>query len=437
MKINSSYIPQRFIIGYLIVTFLMYIFSPWNWPKNNLSAILLFNSMIWLSIYLGFRRGFHSKFVARRQINGPLYKTKLWNISLFISILFIYPNFIVRFQEDSISFANIYQRLLIAVSDLKEAYFTKAESELKDTSVFSNIWIFIYTILGPLVYFVKFYGIYFWKKLYRYQRVVIALVIFTDILAFVATGTNKGIFDYILNIPFFVVLYLQGKQKMNTISISFKYVRNTLFLLLVGIVFFGMTYQSRTRDKAMLYNFITGKTISYDTGLASVLPNSIVRGYLGLDFYITHPYNGLDTALDLEHNPTYGKAIAPVLTNIFRKFGVEPLDERITYEYRIASNYSAPVGTYWYTSFVSFANDFTFFGVPFLIFILAYYFGNIWKDIIINRNMGAIPLLTQFVIMFFYLNANNQIIGKGQVTVFIVLFIHWKMFQIVDNKKYT
>ncbi len=428
MKINVLKFPQRTVIGYLIITFVMYLISPWNWEKENILALIMFNGVIFGSILFGFKRGLKAKFFKRRIFYGNFVNKGYWNLLLFISILYIYPNFLVRFQVDSISINDIIFRLGVALTDISDAYFLKNESELKNTSIFSNIWILIYTFLSPVVYFVKFVSIYHWKRLHFLQKCIVGFVIFCDILAFLCIGTNKGVFDYILNIPFLFVLLIL--QKDNTFFVRFSMKRLVILIgfLIIGIYFFGSTFQSRTKNKSMVYNTINNKPINYGESFISMLPENMIRGYLGLDFYLTHGYNGLDKAFDLEYKPTYGFGNSPLLATILTKLGFYYNTKGITYEERIDKIYNAKNGQYWHTAYVAFANDISFYGVPFLVFFMSYFFGKAWKDIVLNKNVIALPLITLFVIMFFYLGANNQVLGKGQLFNFIALFIFWNFY---------
>jgi hypothetical protein len=333
---------------------------------------------------------------------------------------------------DSISFGEIFYRFKLSLFSFADTYFLKEESLLERSSIFENGWMFFYTIMGPLVYFTKYLALYYWKRLTNLQKILLIIVFVSDLLAFFSIGTNKGIFDIVLNIPFLVIVILNKQKNIFAFTISPKFTKTIILAFILGIYFFGLTFQSRINNQTLLKNPITKGTINYNVFYMKMLPEKLINGYLGLDFYLTHGYNGLDKAFDYKYEPTFGQGSSPMLNTLLAKVGVYDYSNGKTYEDKISNDYMVPKGLFWYTAFVAFANDVSFIGVPLVIYLLAFYFSKAWKDLIINKNVGALPIVTLFVIVFFYLNANNQILGKSQLINFITLFLFWGYFRIID-----
>lgn len=425
-RLNIIYLPQQLAIGYLIITFVMYLISPWGWPANNKLLMIIYNIIIWLSIYWGYHLGIKKNISPRRIIPVKIYQTKFFNRILWLGILMIYPNFSIRLNEIGISISEIYDRIVFASSNIALAYTGKAETS--ELNSLTHPLVLFYTLSMPFVYFVKIVAIYYWKCITNKQKILLLSIIVGDILAHVAIGTNKGIFDYVLILPFIFILVKSTSQVIKyQIKLSYKFVVTIVILLFLGFVYFSNTYSDRTKDYASYSDSTTDKAVNFNSFIMQAIPNEFKIGYLGLDYYLTHSYNALDMAFDMDFVPCYGLGNSNFLMGIANK--IDGLGQEIkdnTYEERMEKQFGWQNGLKWHTFYVSLANDVSFLGVPFIIFLFSFYFSLSWKDLLVNGNIKALPVFTQFIIMFFYLNANNQILGNTNFVTFVLLFLYWK-----------
>lgn len=433
MRINLLVLPRNVILLYLIITFFMYWTSPWNWYVSNPIRMVLINIFIWLLIYKGYSKGIANYYKINKThiVYRPVYKKKIWKILMVLTILFIYPRLLVALQVDSITPGEFISTLVNGIGDLGSAYKLRNENEMKNTSIFTNIWMLIYTFGGPFVTFFKFVSIYYWRKISISNKVIVSFAIIMELLGYIAIGTNKVIFDYVITLPFLFFAAKNVNSSNIEIKLPKKVILFTVSFFVAAIIFFGLTYSSRTKDKKILYNPISMSRIKYDSPIMKIIPENYQIMYLGLDFYLSHAYNNMDIALGMDFKPCFGLGNSPFLNNLLSdKFGLEETISERTYENRIAGYNGVKQGLFWDTAYVAFANDVSFWGVPVLLYFLAYFWGKVWKEALLGRKVIAIPLFAMMTICFFYLNANNQIFGKSQVLIFIPLYIYWLMRKI-------
>ena len=106
-----------------------------------------------------------------------------------------------------------------------------------------------------------------------------------------------------------------------------------------------------------------------------------------------------------------------------KKFGYDPTIYTYTY---ILQNQGIDMSINWHSLYLWLANDFTFIGVPLIVFFIGYFFAQTWCDCVRNRNVLAYPIMSLFVIMIFYAFANNQVFSFSFIP-FVVWFSLYKL----------
>ena len=139
----------------------------------------------------------------------------------------------------------------------------------------------------------------------------------SNVLLFVAMGTNKGLADPILIIPWMIVASsIAGFQRFSPakmIAAGFA----GLATLAVFLSFYTATQSTRSGSGATCGYFKMGATgffADYDNPLVYYLAPDQQVGVLGLTSYITHGYFGLSLALDEPFVPTFGVGNSMFLT---------------------------------------------------------------------------------------------------------------------------
>ena len=425
---DIQFLPVKIIVSFLLFTFALYFLSYWCWVPDNASLLIIYNFSIYLMLFLGFAYGFKTCILKKVLLKKNILSSKLWKILMVFSIINLYATLLVIFQTDKLSIDLIIKYILIANTSLADVYLMRNESQFIDSSASSNIFMFLYVYFGFAFYFFKIVSLVLWNDLSRINKLSVVVIVSVEILAYVLIGTNKILFDYLIITPFVLVLryYFRG----NKIEFSFKFIRsNFVFILIIAgaVSFFILTYNSRMIHHTIDVNPLTGAII--DTNNQNFIER-FFSVFKGLDFYLSHSYYFLDKSFDLPFIPCYGFGSSPFLTNILSRFIQLQDVAPFTYEARFAAMLNYSNGQFWNTAYVSFANDVTLLGVPFFVFLLSFLCGNIWRDIIINKNILALPIFFIMLILFFYLSSNNQILGKSQFFIFFPLLILWLFFKI-------
>lgn len=423
MTIQISKAPSKFIIFYMIVVYIIYVFGALNWPKENLLLLTIFYAVVLLAIKAGYNYGYSLRIKKKRTIY--LSSTHI-NILLILSVVNLYPVLMIIFAEEHLSINVIIYKILLATQGLGDAYYERGMNIL-EVSMFKNKWLLFNFLYAPFSCFIIDTCLLNFKTLNLFQKTLTLFVVLVVVLAYIAVGTNKLIFDYLLLIVTCILLNRIKINKKNKFKFSF-FSKQTLVisLLIVGaLFFFGSTYSSRMQvqksDGETAYNTISGTRISQE---ALFIPEAIRQPVLGFESYLTQGLAHLDQAMGMEFEWCYGLGASKYFTMLLGYFGISnDIIKNKTYEERMAKDEGVKNGMYWYSFYVAYANDITFLFVPLLIFVLAIMLGHYYRRCLVTDDLLCFPIFILLLICFFYLNANNQIFGKAQLFVFLPLFI--------------
>ena len=95
IKVNHStympphlydYIPLILILVFNILTYLIFLFGPWNWPVISYVKINLFMFSVFMSIFIGYRRGVCKNIQISKVKEKSLF---LFNMIVYLQIVLI------------------------------------------------------------------------------------------------------------------------------------------------------------------------------------------------------------------------------------------------------------------------------------------------------------------------------------------------------------
>lgn len=434
MKLYIKQAPKRIVLLYMIFVFLLYMFSALNWTREHIFLMIIFYISILLSINYGFECGYRLPMKNKKKI---FINNRWLNILLILCVIDLYPFLMVSLASETVSLNVILSKIVLASQGFGDAYYERGENILA-ISIFENSWLLYHFLFSPLCTLVIYNCILFFSRVSIFQRTVTVFVVVVQVCSYIIVGTNKLIFDYLA--LFFFALLLSTCKNVNARFIKLTLGGKNVFLLVVlvlaALIFFCGSYSSRIQDKKSFgVNTISGNKINSENMV--LVPEDMRSSILGFSSYLTQGLEHLDWALGMDFQWCYGLGSSKYLANFLQKMGVDADEiEKRTYEYRISQKEGVKNGQYWYSAYVAFANDVTFFFVPMLIFIFAIMWGHYWKLCLNSNDLTCFPIFVLLGICFFYLNANNQIFGKAQLLIFIPLYVLSKFFdiQIVRNK---
>ena len=146
-------------------------------------------------------------------------------------------------------------------------------------------------------------------------------------------------------------------------------------------------------------------------------PTWLLVSLYNIDSYLCQGYYALSLGLSIGIISPTIMGMSWFTMVIANKFGYDPMPG--TYM-TLLEPYGIDSKMNWHTIYLWLANDFTFIGVPFVIFFIGYFFAKTWCDCISKKNDYAIPLFSLFLIMVFYFYANNQVLSFS-----LIAFVFW------------
>jgi len=442
-KMKILYLPLILVEAYLILTLLLYQFGPIAWGTKNVLDFWLYISIYHISFIVGYLL-FAKKFKISLKDIEKSNKIKsfivkyMWIFLSICAVLTLIKSMGFLNRTDFIPW-NLPAEFIKGLQNPAEQYVSKfAAAGLnnytgnKITSGILALFAFIVSSIVPICVFL-------WERIKLSQKIFFFAIVFFDFATFVSVGTNKGIFDllFIFAAALSIDLVANFKEKKFKQFLKDKkaLVGVTVFLLFFSMWFFSWTMQSRVGSIAIYTANLTDDVTVYgeespdnpgdkiETKTESLTKNLLY----GLSSYVCQGYYGMSLSLGEKFTSTYGIGNSSFLTSNFKYFfGIDV--EHNTYQAKISDRWGQY--TQWHSFYSYMANDFSFPGVAFIMFLLGASLAAIYKDAVYGKNIIAQCLLPVFVILFLYIPANNQIFSFMQsFCTFFELIILWYVFR--------
>lgn len=405
MKSQSiTYFPLKISLFFLICTELLFWIGPTNYKINNDLLLAFYLAILNISLWYGYKLG-------TLTFKPSYYRFSKRTIYIII-ILGLIAN--VRFLNQSLNNYGLsfsIGTIINSISNPGEAYFG---NEGNASGTFLDIIIFsiFRTATIPL-------GICTWSRLNRIMKYCLLLVITLQIITYLCIGVRKGLFDIILYTFFLIIAtkpYILSSPKILN-----KLKAYIAVLLVLFIFYFVFSIASRY-----------GKTLQeiQDIQTAEIrepythLPLIVTKSLQTITSYLCQGYYALSNALEMGIKDVVFFSDNWVSAYYCEKiFNYNPID--LTY---LADLESIGIDRKinWHTMYLWLANQYTFIGVPFVIFFIGYFFAQSWCDSVFGRNDYSYIILSYFIVMVFYMYANNQVFSDS-ATSFVFWFILYQI----------
>lgn len=410
----------KLVIGFQLLTVLLFVFGPREWKGINKWYVLLYVIANCIGLYIGYRfaiKRCHNIKIAAGSVEAGAYKEKYFRILMILSMIILFIDMINTIKVPYLSFNTVIDAIKLGFTNPSAAYY-------KDSGIVIGGQIFIYlkVLTAPLVWSSIPLGIYYFKKLGKTLKIVLIINIVLEALKWIGCGTNKGLFDLIV---IFIAVYFVKLIKNGSIAKkSLKKIIAIIFLLFIcGIIYFGISIASRI-----------GNEISYDTTFYTInernifwrlCPNALKSTFNNILGYATQGYYGLGLAFNESPVFMYGIGNSPFLVeNIEQILNISLQSSSLQYKIYLSTGWHYTVN--WHSIYTWIANDVTIYFVPFIMIIIGNLFGRIVVDIKCHNNNTSIVLFVLMTISFFYFSANNQIMAYPTTAfTFIVGVVVW------------
>jgi len=379
-----------------------------------------FLATVQIALLIGYGLGLRLK---PRLYRGAWSVPKLVKFALALNLIWIVPTFLMRSGAESASLTNVFNTIFGGILDPGQAYQSKQEATaaIQETSVIA----YATQIISPILWLMTPLCVYYWGKLPRTLKALFAFAVFTDILIWMAIGTNKGIFDLALMVPFIFLAskpHLIAKVRGQTL-IKFA----AIVLIIGGLLFiqFSTTQKSRGGGEAFIDDSSAGISLNYENWLLAPFPDDKKASAGALMSYMTQGYYPLSLALTEPFVFSYGVGNSYYYTGIVQSFTGPNTISDLTYPARI-ERYGWDRWGRWHSIYPWVASDISFIGVPFFVGAIGWLLAAVWRESLAGTNPFAIALLALLVIMIFYFPANNQVLAFSRTAnAFFVLLFMW------------
>jgi hypothetical protein len=414
------------IQAYLWFTVAVFAWGPWKWHVEHPWKIYSFLTLAHLSLMLGYLLGLRRAVLPSDQRIDP---RKLINLGIWITILIFVPTNL--FRTGSL-LPQVSQGLLDPGAAYDASFFLRSSAGRAPVAEYLRFF------LGPLLALPVPLGIYYWKELSWVQRAGVVFVSLSTIAMFIAMGTNKGIADTIILIPWLIAAGVAG----NRFKVSRRLLASWACIIGVGLIslfaFFSAGASSRGGGGGSAVSGVFSQLdVEADPDYPLLLDASpeTRTGILGLSMYLTVGYQALAMSLEEPWVPCYGIGNSFFLQRqAERILGRDDLAVR-TYPARLEVHGWDSVGL-WSSIYPWLASDLSFPGTLLAVLWIGWLFARSWRDVIDGGNPIAVSLFSQVVIMLFYFPANNQIMqfGEGLSAFVITLAVwHWTQPKAAEN----
>lgn len=434
-----NYLPIILIEVYLISTLLLFKYGPFKWKIENEKLFWVYISAYHIFFIIGYIVYIKVFFRTKRTIK----KNNKFNniIKKHISIIFVLSSILLLIKYMGFFNTNNFipidlpksfiNGLIDPGSQYRIKFISSEISGYQGNKILSSIlalFSFIVSSVIPLM-------VYFWDNLKKSQKVIFFILIFFDFAMFVSGGTNKGIFDILFILSTSLLLNRIANYKTETFNSFIKgkkvLIGMFLFLLIFSMYFFALSMKTRvgsiadyteslSNDITIVENILDSSTDKQGSKVNDTLLNNL---FYGLSSYVCQGYYGMSLAIDEDFTSTYGIGNSQfLLTNFKYFFGIDY--QKYTFQYKVSDKWDQ--FAQWHSFYSYIANDVSFPGVIFIMFILGLSLASIYLSAIYYNNVVAHSLLTLYAILFLYLPANNQVFSMMQsFSTFFELLILW------------
>jgi hypothetical protein len=285
----------------------------------------------------------------------------------------------------------------------------------------------VFNILSLFFSFAKllfiFHFLYFWNKLNIYKKISAFIYSFLFVSTGISAGVNSVIFIFFIFSAISMIIIMYERKSI--------YLKKLLLLLsvlfLVPVTWFGKIMSERGGG----FEYFATTSPLGDISISSkfVLGDApgffdlLYYSFVWLSYYVCQGYYGFSLILNMDLNWTYGFGNSEFLQRQFLMITGKDLAP-LTFQSRIDSFWGK--SAQWHSFYGQFANDVGFIGLPFLLFVLAFFFARVWRSTLNGGNFYGSALIPIFSIMFIFFPANNQIFGYiDTLSYFIIVTFLW------------
>ncbi|TRX73785.1 hypothetical protein [Pseudomonas mangiferae] len=413
--------PLLFFQIYLSLSVALFYGGPWPWPVDDPDRLLLYLLVAQLSILGGYLAGG----LVRRPGNQPLDERKarrFFDVCLVLSLLMMIPTSLTRS-------GNALPDVLYGLQNAGKAYNENFQRLLEGNPYVSAEYVRI--LLSMLLTSTFPLLIYLWGQLSWLRRSLGIVVALFNVALYIAIGTNKGIADTFITLPFLLlVANWSGGIKFRLMRIRYLLLFCLAFALF--LTFFAMGQKERAGNVGEAGYLPTGETLlftdrQYGT-YAQWMPKGVMIVYESLARYLGQGYYALSMSFDLDSPSTYGLGHSMFLSrNADTLLGTDYFTSN-SLPSVLEKERKWSMMALWHSLYTWLASDLGHWGVMGAMFAFAFLLSVSWRRALDRQGVVWVTMLYMMVILFYYTPANNQLFQVGETSAAFTLAVLWLIF---------
>jgi hypothetical protein len=404
-------LPLGFFLAYLHLTVFLFAFGPWPYPMEDATSLWVFLGSVHLALLLGYLSGAFGK---PHGYAGPWGARGLVAWCAVVNLALLPPTSLFRT-------GSLLPDVLGGLTNPGDKYAESVLLRSEGTPLIEYVRLFF----GPFFAWLLPLTVFYWRSLGPLLRVLAVASILGVVALFIGMGTNKAIADVILLAPWLLLAgHLSGRLRLSRAALT---ALGGAALVAFGmfLAFFAATQSTRQGSMAH-WGYLPPLDLYADGDHWTVrhLNDEARTGVYGLALYLGSGYYGLYMSMEEEFEPGLGFGHSPFLSRQAARVTGDNRWLDVPYPVRIESRGWSSI--LWATAYAWMASDVHWVGVVVLVFLIGRCFALSWLDTLQGSNPFAVAIFAQFVMMIYYLPANNQCMQEAEgLTAFWVSLVLW------------
>ena len=418
--------PLIFFQGYLTFSLLLFFEGPWPWDVDQ--PYLLAGYLIAAQVCIGLGycmswRGVSCSIMPEVEREQEITRTiGVLRRALIVTLILLIPTSLSRTGY-------LFPNFLEGLRDTGGVY-NRNFVRLEAGNPFQIVE-YIRIVLSPYLMGLYPLTVVLWGRLSNKFRALCCLAILFNLAIYIATGTNKGLADFVVTLPWLVYLGIRAR------TLRFRIPRSVvvpIFILLfvAFLEFFSMGQAQREGGVGELGVLNTGNGLLY-SNLAHPISQLVGDGgriaFESIARYFGQGYYALSMAFHIDQTTTFGFGNSMFLArNADAVFGTDYFTVgSLPGQLEVQTGWS--MMALWHSIYPWLASDFGFAGALVVLGGFAYLLGLSWGRSLTTASASWLLMVFMMIVLFFYVPANNQIFQTAETCVafFIVGFqLLWK-----------
>lgn len=403
--------PLLFFQGYLLFTVFLFFFGPWPWevqdPGLLLTYLLAAQAMIAVGYLMSWKRVRGSILSDAEREHEIARTVAVMRRALIVTLVLLIPTSLSRTGA-------IVPDVIGGILDTGGAY-NRNLARLEEGNAYQLVEYFR-ILFSPYLVALFPLTVILWGRLSTKFRLAACAAILFNLALYIATGTNKGVADFVVTLPWLVFFGVKAKL------LRFRIPRSVLipvFVLLFAafLQFFAAGQAQREGGVGELGVINTGAGLLYaeqQSAVSQMVGDTGRIAFESISRYLGQGYYALSMAFHVDYQSTLGFGHSMFLArNADALFGTDRFTVG-SLPGQLEEQTGWGMFTLWHSIYPWLASDFGFVGALGVLGAFAYLFGLSWGRSLTSLGAPWIVMSFMMVILFFYVPANNQIFQTAE-----------------------